>query len=48
MRNLKNVLLESVRMIFLVIAVMIVAFLLITNAPIDPLTAYVGTESTLS
>lgn len=48
MKILKNILFESARMVLLLIAVSIVAFLLITKAPIDPLTAYVGTESTLS
>ena len=36
------------RMITLLIAVSIISFVLVSNSPIDPLTAYVGTESTLS
>ncbi|MDD7389470.1 MAG: ABC transporter permease [Lachnospiraceae bacterium] len=48
MINKKNLLFEFLRMVFLLAAVSIIAFLLITKAPIDPLTAYVGTESTLS
>lgn len=36
------------RMLVLLILVSILAFILITAAPIDPLTSYVGTESTLS
>lgn len=39
---------EFVRMILLLIAISVVTFLLITNAPIDPLVSYIGTESTLS
>ena len=37
-----------VRMILLLIAVSMVAFILITKAPIDPLVSYIGTNSTLS
>ena len=48
MKNMKNILLESARMVFLLIAVSVLAFILITKAPIDPLAAYVGTESTIS
>lgn len=48
MRRLKNIVFEAVRMILLLAAVSVIAFLLITKAPIDPLAAYVGTESTLS
>jgi peptide/nickel transport system permease protein len=36
------------RMLLLLVLVSILSFLLITKAPIDPLTAYVGAESTLS
>lgn len=36
------------RMIILLFLVSIISFILIVKAPIDPLTAYVGTESTLS
>lgn len=42
------VLTELLRMLVLLVLVSIVAFLLITHAPIDPLDSYVGTESTLS
>lgn len=44
----KVLLYETVRMILLLIAVSIIAFVLIVNAPIDPLTSYIGTSSTLS
>lgn len=44
----KNILLELLRMVFLLIAVSLVAFILITKAPIDPLVSYIGTNSTLS
>jgi peptide/nickel transport system permease protein len=36
------------RMLLLLIAVSILSFVLVTSAPIDPLTSYVGPESTLS
>lgn len=36
------------RMITLLIAVSILSFILLTSSPIDPLTSYVGTESTIS
>ncbi|MDR1953541.1 MAG: ABC transporter permease [Clostridiales Family XIII bacterium] len=36
------------RMLLLLVLVSVLSFVLITKAPIDPLTAYVGTESTLS
>ena len=48
MKNGKKLLGECVRMVLLLMAVSIVAFLLITKAPIDPLVSYVGTNSTLS
>lgn len=48
MINKKNLLFEFVRMVFLLAAVSVIAFFLITKAPIDPLVAYVGAESTLS
>jgi peptide/nickel transport system permease protein len=35
-------------MVLLLIAVTVLSFVLVTGAPIDPLTMYVGTESTLS
>lgn len=43
----KNVLLETARLLLLLVAVSVIAFILITKAPIDPLVSYVGTESTL-
>lgn len=48
MKSTKKILLESFRMILLLIGVSMIAFLLITKAPIDPLVSYVGTNSTLS
>lgn len=48
MRNRKKLLEEIIRMLLLLAAVSIVAFLLITKAPIDPLVSYIGTNSTLS
>jgi peptide/nickel transport system permease protein len=44
----KNLVFELIRMVLLLIAVSILAFVLITNAPIDPLVSYIGTNSTLS
>lgn len=44
----KVLLYETVRMLLLLIAVSIIAFILITKAPIDPLVSYIGTNSTLS
>lgn len=48
MKQSKFILTELLRMILLLFAVSIVAFLLITKAPIDPLVSYIGTNSTLS
>ena len=48
MKKGKKIIEESVRMVFLLIAVSLVAFLLITKAPIDPLVSYIGTNSSLS
>lgn len=48
MMKLKYFIKTLVRMISLVIGVSILSFVLVTNSPIDPLTAYVGSESTLS
>lgn len=45
---MKKVLAESLRMILLLAAVCVTAFLLIAKAPIDPLVSYVGADSTLS
>lgn len=44
----KNLVIEIIRLVLLLFGVSLLAFILITSAPIDPLTAYVGTESTLS
>ena len=48
MNRLKYISLTFFRMISLLIAVSSIAFILVTSSPIDPLTAYIGTESTLS
>lgn len=48
MSRIRYIVLELVRMLFLLAAVTLIAFILIVNAPIDPLTAYVGTESAIS
>ena len=44
----KSLVTEIIRLVILLFAVCLLAFILITSAPIDPLTSYVGTESTLS
>lgn len=44
----KNILYESLRMVLLLFLVSFFAFVLIVKSPIDPLTSYVGTNSTLS
>lgn len=36
------------RMLTLLVAVSILSFVLVAASPIDPLTAYIGTDSTLS
>ncbi|MDR1815554.1 MAG: ABC transporter permease [Clostridiales Family XIII bacterium] len=46
--NAKLVAAPAARMVLLLICVTVLSFLLVANAPIDPLTMYVGTESTLS
>lgn len=48
MKKGKKILSECIRMVLLLVAVSIVAFTLITKAPIDPLVSYIGTNSTLS
>ena len=48
MRRMKYLAFVILRMLLLLSAVSILSFVLITKAPIDPLTSYVGTESTLS
>ena len=45
---MKRLLLLIIRMVTLLIAISIVSFLLVTKAPIDPLTAYIGENSTIS
>ena len=44
----KSLVSEIIRLVILLFSVSLLAFILITSAPIDPLTTYVGTESTLS
>lgn len=48
MKVLKKSCFETGRMILLLIGVSMIAYILIVNAPIDPLVSYVGTNSTLS
>ncbi len=48
MSKAKIVMPVIIRMVLLLIAVSVLAFVLITKAPIDPLVSYVGTNSTLS
>ena len=48
MATTKKIIGIASRMILLLLIVSILSFILITKAPIDPLMAYVGTESTLS
>ena len=48
MKRKKFIITEFIRMLFLLIAVSLIAFILITNAPIDPLVSYIGTETTIS
>ena len=48
MNRIKYIGSTFLRMLSLLIAVSILSFILVTSSPIDPLTAYVGTESTLS
>ncbi|MDD6310905.1 MAG: ABC transporter permease [Firmicutes bacterium] len=44
----KNLFYEAFRMFFLLILVSLLAFILITKSPIDPLVSYIGINSTLS
>lgn len=44
----KNLLFETARMVILLFLVSFLAFVLVTQSPIDPLTSYIGTNSTLS
>lgn len=48
MNRIKYIGSTFLRMLSLLIAVSILSFILVTSSPIDPLTAYVGTESTIS
>ncbi len=48
MDKVKYIGFTTLRMLLLVVAVSILSFVLVTASPIDPLTAYVGAESTLS
>lgn len=45
MKKLKYFSSTFFRMVTLLIAVSILSFILLTSSPIDPLTAYIGTES---
>lgn len=45
---MKRILLLILRMVTLLVAISIVSFLLVAKAPIDPLTAYIGANSTIS
>lgn len=48
MRIGKRILSETLRGVLLIFGVSLIAFLLITKAPIDPLVSYIGTNSTLT
>lgn len=48
MASAKHIVSILVRMVLLLITVCVIAFLLITSSPIDPLVSYIGTNSTLS
>lgn len=48
MKSWKRVIGECIRMLLLLVAVSIIAFLLIIKSPIDPLVSYIGTNSTIS
>ncbi len=48
MKRTKTILSETLRMLTLLAGVSIIAFIMITKAPIDPLVSYVGASSTLS
>jgi len=48
LKTAKKILIEIIRMIFIIILVSALSFILVTNAPIDPLVSYIGTNSTLS
>ena len=46
--RMKRMVLLVLRMVTLLVAISIVSFLLVVKAPIDPLTSYVGANSTIS
>lgn len=48
MKTWRKILGECIRMVLLLVAVSIVAFLLIVKSPVDPLVSYVGTNTTIS
>lgn len=48
MKSWRKILEECLRMVLLLVAVSIIAFLLIVKSPIDPLVSYVGTNTTIS
>ncbi len=48
MSKAKHLFLIIARLLLLLIAVSIIAFVLVSQSPIDPLTAYIGPDSTLS
>ena len=48
MMRAKTILSEILRMLLLLFGVSLIAFILITKAPIDPLVSYIGTNSTFS
>ena len=48
MNRVKYISSVFLRMLSLLIGVSIISFILVTNSPIDPLTSYIGAESTLS
>ncbi len=48
MNRMKYICSTTFRMLTLVIAVSILSFILVSASPVDPLTAYIGPESTLS
>ena len=45
---MKKIMLTALRMLTLLTAISILSFLMMAKAPIDPLTAYIGTNSTIS
>lgn len=48
MKVVKKLLFTALRLITLLIGVSIISFMLVTNAPIDPIDAYIGPEKTIS